>query len=290
VLLEFAKMQGLGNDFMVLDLVTQHHDVTAGQARIWADRRTGVGFDQLLLIEPPTEPDADFRFRIFNHDGGEVQQCGNGARCVAAYVALRQLSPKPELKLQTAGGPIVTRLQSQGERAASSAEVSVEVDMGEPRTAPEALPFDPAGATAEDTEATYSVSLDGTAWRFTTVSMGNPHAVIMVDAVATAPVAEVGAALVHHPVFPEGANIGFCEVVDRGFVRLRVFERGVGETRACGTGACAAVVAARLLDRVGERVKVSLPGGKVRIAWQGPGATVRMTGPATLVYEGRIQS
>jgi diaminopimelate epimerase len=288
VLLDFAKMHGLGNDFMVLDLVTQHFDVTAEQARIWADRRTGIGFDQLLLIEPPTTPDADFRFRIFNHDGSEVQQCGNGARCVASYVSLRQLSPKPELTLQTAGGPIVTRLQNPGDRAAG-AEVSVEVDMGKPRTAPEALPFDPAGATAEDAAATYSMDLDGTPWRFTTVSMGNPHAVIMVDSVATAPVAEIGAALVQHPVFAEGANIGFCEVVDRGFVRLRVFERGVGETRACGTGACAAVVAARLLDRVGERVKVSLPGGKVRIAWQGPGATVRMTGPATLVYEGRIQ-
>jgi len=245
MLLDFAKMHGLGNDFMVLDLVTQHCDVSAEQARIWADRRTGVGFDQLLLIEPPTEPegrgwiardkhepppDAANPSGLAHHDGSEVQQCGNGARCVAAYVARRQLSPKPELTLQTAGGPIVTRLQSPAGGAAEgpaevSVEVSVEVDMGAPRTAAAALPFDPSGAAATDAEATYTVDVDGTPWRFTTVSMGNPHAVIMVDSVATAPVAEIGAALVGHPVFPEGANIGFCEVVDRGFLRLRVFER-----------------------------------------------------------------
>ncbi len=283
MLLEFAKMHGLGNDFMVVDLVTQSCDVTTPLAQRWGDRHTGVGFDQLLLIEPPTEPDADFLFRIFNADGSEVQQCGNGARCVAWYVAHRQLSPKPELTLQTRGGPIVTRLMEDD---------TVEVDMGEPRTGAADVPFDPCAAGVHpvaDLPATYDLDLEGGRRRFTTVSMGNPHAVLMVTSVAEAAVHEVGAALVNHPVFPEGANIGFCEVVDRGFVRLRVFERGVGETRACGTGACAAAVAARMLGHIGNRVKVSLPGGKVRITWQGPGSTVRMLGPATLVYEGRIQ-
>tara|TARA_Y100001933_G_scaffold60114_1_gene60243 strand:- start:3910 stop:4803 length:894 start_codon:yes stop_codon:yes gene_type:complete len=297
VRLDFAKMHGLGNDFMVLDLVTQQFQVSETQVQAWSDRRTGVGFDQLLLVEPPAEPEADFRYRIFNADGSEVEQCGNGARCVAWYVAWRRLSPKPELVLQTSGGPIVTRLVGAlPDSGGAPTEGTVEVDMGAPRTEPEAIPFDPAGlgsgnsARPTGEPATWTFELDGTPVTVTTVSMGNPHAVLFVDSIATAHVAELGAALVRHPLFPEGANIGFCEVVDRGFLRLRVFERGVGETRACGTGACAAAVAARLLERVGERVKVSLPGGKVRIAWQGPGATVRMTGPATLVFEGRIHA
>lgn len=282
--LEFAKMHGLGNDFMVVDLVTQQLEVTPELARAWGDRHTGVGFDQLLLIEPPTDPEADFRFRIFNTDGSEARQCGNGLRCVAWYVANRRLSPKPELVWQTLGGPALTRLAN---------EHAVEVDMGEPRTAPEDLPFDAAAPGVQavpDRPATYELDLDGTRPRFTTISMGNPHAVLFVDNVADAAVATLGAALVAHPVFPEGANIGFCEVVDPGFVRLRVYERGAGETRACGSGACAAVVAARLHDLVEARVKVSLPGGKVRVNWPGPGSTVRMIGPATPVFEGRIQA
>jgi diaminopimelate epimerase len=284
--LDFAKMHGLGNDFMVIDLVTQQCTITPELAQTWGDRHTGVGFDQLLLIEPPTEPDADFRFRIFNTDGSQARQCGNGARCFAWYVAHRQLSPKPELALQTPGGLIVTRLL-EGDQ--------VEVDMGTPRIEAEAVPVQLAAAGVRGAvpvpglPASYEIEMNGTCQRFTAVSVGNPHAVLFVDSVADSPVAELGAALVNHPVFPEGANIGFCEVVDSGFVRLRVFERGVGETRACGTGACAAVVAARLLDRVGPRVKVSLPGGKVRIGWHGSGATVKMTGSATLVFEGRIQ-
>ncbi len=285
MLLEFAKMHGLGNDFMVIDLVTQELAVSEEQVRAWGDRRTGVGFDQLLLIEPPADPDADFRYRIFNADGHEVQQCGNGARCAARYIARRGLSPKPELVLQTLAGPIRARLLADG---------MVEVDMGEPRTSPAAVPFDPtadgAATPVAESPSSYELEVGDTRCRVTPVSMGNPHAVLFVDSVADAPVERLGSALVAHPVFPEGANIGFCEVVDRGFVRLRVYERGVGETRACGTGACAAVVAAQLLDRVGQRVKVSLPGGKVRIAWQGPGSTVRMTGPAVLVFEGQIET
>ncbi len=282
--LQFAKMHGLGNDFMVLDLVTQHWEPSTTQVRAWADRQTGVGFDQLLLIEPPTDPDADFRYRIFNADGDEVEQCGNGARCAAHYVAHRQLSPKPDLIMQTLGGHITTRLLERGQ---------VEVDMGQPRLRPQDIPFDPsAGPGASPVpgcEATYEMDVLGSPQRFTTVSVGNPHCVLLVDSVANAPVTELGAELVGHPVFPEGANIGFCQVVDRSFIRLRVYERGVGETRACGTGACAAVVAAHLLGRVGSRVKVSLPGGKVRIGWQGVGTPVTLTGPATLVFEGQIE-
>ncbi len=285
MLLEFAKMHGLGNDFMVIDLVTQAFDVSEEQVRAWGDRRTGVGFDQLLLIEPPTDPDTDFRYRIFNADGHEVQQCGNGARCAARYIAHRMLSPKPELVLQTLAGPIRARLLPDG---------MVEVDMGEPRTNPATVPFDPtadgAAIPVAGSPCSYELEVAGTRCRVAPVSMGNPHAVLFVDSVADAPVERLGSMLVAHPVFPEGANVGFCEVVDRGFVRLRVYERGVGETRACGTGACAAVVAAQLLDKVGQRVKVSLPGGKVRIAWQGPGSTVRMTGPAVLVFEGQIET
>jgi diaminopimelate epimerase len=284
MLLDFAKMHGLGNDFMMLDLVTQDAPIEAAQIRSWADRRTGVGFDQLLMIEPPTDPDVDFRYRIFNADGTEVEQCGNGARCAARYIRHRELSPKASLVLQTEGGQITTTLLPDG---------LVEVDMGEPRTAPEQVPFDPradGGAlpVAEQPQ-TYRVTAVDQTLEITPVSMGNPHAVLFVGNVAEAPVATVGAALVGHPVFPEGANIGFCQIVDPGFIRLRVFERGVGETRACGTGACAAVVAARLRGTVGARVKVSLPGGKIRISWQGPGSTVKMSGPATLVFEGRIE-
>jgi diaminopimelate epimerase len=258
--LDFAKMHGLGNDFMVIDLVSQNAVLDAGRIRAWADRRTGVGFDQLLLIEPPGDPDADFRYRIFNADGSEVEQCGNGARCAARYIQHRKLSPKPSLVLQTQGGPIATRLGADG---------MVEVDMGEPGTGPAAIPFDPSADPTlreiVDGCPSYEIQVDAACWQFTPVSIGNPHAVLFVDSVADAPVATVGPALVGHPVFPEGANIGFCQVVDRGFLRLRVFERGVGETRACGTGACAAMVAAHLHGLVGQRVKVSLPGGKVRI-------------------------
>jgi len=283
--LEFAKMHGLGNDFMVLDLVTQAFEPDERQIRLWSDRRTGVGFDQLLAIEPPTDPDADFRYRIFNADGSEVEQCGNGARCAALFIARRQLSRKPVLVLQTMKGTITTRLL---------ADDQVEVDMGVPCLTTAQVPFDPradGGALpVAEHPASYTLDVDGTSVEITPVSMGNPHCVLFVNNVADAAVASLGPALVGHPVFPEGANVGFCQVVDPGFVRLRVYERGVGETRACGTGACAAVVAAQLRGAVGPRVKVSLPGGKVRIAWQGMGTPVRMTGPATLVFEGAIET
>jgi diaminopimelate epimerase len=278
-MVEFAKMHGLGNDFMVLDLVSQDCNMSAEQIRAWADRHTGVGFDQLLVVEPPTEPDADFRYRIFNADGGEAQQCGNGARCVASYIAHRGLSPKPQLQLQTLGGPITTTLLDAN---------TVEVDMGAPRLAADQVPYDEAHAVAAG-PLSYFLETKSQRWEVTPLSMGNPHGVVFVENITQAPVATAGEELTDHPFFPEGANIGFCQVVDPGFIRLRVFERGAGETRACGSGACAAVAAGRLHGRLGERVKVSLPGGKTRVCWQGREATVRMTGPATLVFEARIE-
>lgn len=283
--LPFAKMHGLGNDFMVLDLVTHPFTLQAEQIARWADRHTGVGFDQLLIVAPPEDPDVDFRYLIFNADGTEAEQCGNGARCVARFIARSGLAVRPDVRLQTSNGQIETRLLPDGQ---------VEVDMGVPGLAPADIPCD--GSRAD------SVAPIGAGWRYRltdsagvsheliTVSMGNPHGVILVDDLTAVAVAEVGARLTVHPFFPERANIGFCQVVDPGFIRLRVFERGVGETRACGTGACAAVVAGRLAGLLEERVKVSLTGGKARIRWPGPDTPVTMTGPATLVYEGEIDT
>jgi diaminopimelate epimerase len=283
--LRFAKMHGLGNDFMVLDAVSEELQYAPDQIQRWSDRHTGIGFDQLLIIEPPTDPDVDFRYRIFNADGSEAEQCGNGARCVAKFISDNGLSTKQSIRFQTANGQIETRMLDDNQ---------VEVNMGVPGLAPDAVPCDPSQAESTgnaDTDrwAFYQLfDSHGVSFDVTAISMGNPHGVIQVSEIATTNVAEIGAALTSHPFFPEGANIGFCQIVDANFIRLRVFERGVGETRACGTGACAAVVAGRLNGLLDERVKVSLPGGKVRIRWQGPDSPVRMTGPATLVYEGQI--
>ncbi|HEY5679906.1 MAG TPA: diaminopimelate epimerase [Pseudomonadales bacterium] len=279
--LEFAKMHGLGNDFMVLDLISQDFEPNREQIHAWADRRTGIGFDQMLTISAPTDPDADFRYRIYNADGTEVEQCGNGARCAARFIAERKLSPKDTLVLETLAGPISTALLD--------AE-TVEVDLGVPSTRAEDVPFSPEAACGAQGDAvgTFTLRAGEGEHEVTPVSVGNPHGVLFVTQITDAPVDAVGASLTRHPFFPEGANIGFCQVVDPHFIRLRVYERGVGETRACGTGACAAVVAGQLLGHLEDRVKVSLPGGKVRIAWQGPETTVRMAGPATLVYEGHM--
>ena len=289
--LEFAKMHGLGNDFMVLDLISQDFEPTREQIHAWADRRTGVGFDQMLTISAPSDPDTDFRYRIYNADGGEVEQCGNGARCAAKFIAERKLSPKDTLVLQTLAGPISATLVDPE---------TVEVDLGVPSTRAEDVPYLPEAARGAHGDAVRTFTLSTGAGEgagegagqaeheVTPVSIGNPHGVLFVAHITDAPVDAVGASLTCHPFFPEGANIGFCQVVDPQFIRLRVYERGVGETRACGTGACAAAVVGRLLGRLNERVKVSLPGGKVRIAWQGPGSRVRMAGPAKLVYEGHM--
>jgi diaminopimelate epimerase len=295
--IHFAKMHGLGNDFMVLDLVSQALDFTAEQVQRWADRHTGVGFDQLLIIQPPNHPEADFGYRIFNADGTPAEQCGNGARCVAKYIHDTGLSVKEVIRFETSNGHIETRMLDRDQ---------VEVDMGVPLTGASDVPFDASAARSSTTDP------DGRCTRYflnpgdsdrvenddrvgigdcvelIAASIGNPHGVLFVENIASAPVSDLGSLLTRHPFFPDRANIGFCQVVDTNFVRLRVFERAVGETRACGTGACAAVVAGRLSGRLEEQVKVSLPGGKVRIRWQGEGSPVKMTGPATLVYEGQI--
>jgi diaminopimelate epimerase len=283
VRLNFTKMHGLGNDFMVLDLVSQAFEIDADHSaqriRDWADRRTGIGFDQLLILEPPSEPHADFRYRIYNADGTEVEQCGNGARCVAKLIHDHELSPKTQLILQTRGGDIATEVLGPD---------TVEVDMGVPSTASDRVPYRADQATGS-ADGRYQLEASGGRFEVTPVSVGNPHGVLFVDNVSEVDVQAIGAALVAHPFFPQGANIGFCQVVDSGFARLRVFERGVGETRACGTGACAAMIAGHLQGKLADRAKISLPGGKVRISWQGQGSPVRMTGPATLVYEGHLE-
>ncbi|MDA1075402.1 MAG: diaminopimelate epimerase [Proteobacteria bacterium] len=272
--LKFAKMHGLGNDFMVIDALTQ--DVTLGeqQIRAWADRRTGIGFDQLLLVDAPTDPDVDFWYRIYNADGTTAEQCGNGARCVARFVQDQQLSAKNTLRFQTSTGVISTTLKGD----------NVEVNMGVPSTTPSDVPF-----LTDTASLSYLVCSSTGEHLITPVSVGNPHGVLFVDDVATTDVVTIGSSLTRHEVFPEGANIGFCRVVDRGFIRLRVFERGVGETRACGTGACAAAIACVLHGHTENKVKVSLPGGKVRITWDGPGKPVILSGPATMVYSGLIE-
>ncbi|MCR9278326.1 MAG: diaminopimelate epimerase [Pseudomonadaceae bacterium] len=274
--LRFSKMHGLGNDFMVIDLVTQAAHLTPEQISTWADRRLGIGFDQLLVVEPPTDPSADFRYRIYNSDGTEAEQCGNGARCFARFVFERRLTPKKQLLLDTNNRRIATSILNDGD---------VEVDMGAPSFEPIDVPY--RGPAASD--GVQSVDIDGETIAFTAVSVGNPHAVIDVPDVANAPVQRLGAALTRHPDFPEGVNVGFCQRVDENFVRLRVFERGVGETQACGTGACAAVAAGIYTGRLGNNVKVSLPGGKLRLSWSGGDASIKMIGPAALSFEGSIE-
>lgn len=263
--LQFTKMHGLGNDFLVLDLVTQTAELTPELVQYWSNRNTGVGFDQLLTLEPPTQPDADFLWGIYNADGSRAKQCGNGARCMAKFIAEQQLSPKPSIRLQIPTGIIETQLDTAD---------TATVNMGQPQPEAEQITI---------TTSTGDVQL-------LRVSMGNPHAVIFVDNIHHAPVDTLGAELTGHSEFPEGANIGFCQVIDQGFVRLRVYERGVGETQACGSGACAAATAGQVLGHLGQRVKVSLPGGKLKITWPGPGHDLLMTGPATTVYSGTIDA
>ncbi len=274
--LRFAKMHGLGNDFMVVDKLTQPVELDAEQIRRLADRRTGVGFDQLLVVEPPTEPDADFFYRIYNADGSEAEQCGNGARCFALFVRHEQLTRADSLVLQTIGGRITVRIVDG---------TNVEVTFPPPQLDCDRIPFLP-GDTA--CGPLHELAISSGTIAVVPVGMGNPHAVTFVEDISQAPVDRLGAEIEQHPRFPQGVNVGFCQVVDRKFLRLRVFERGVGETRACGSGACAAVVAGQLTGRVGERAKVSLPGGKLHIHWQGPGRPINMVGPACLVYEGQV--
>ncbi len=268
----FSKMHGLGNDFMVLELPDAAAVPAPAVMRRLADRRTGVGFDQALILLPPRQPGTDVYYRIFNFDGSEVEQCGNGARCIASLMA-RRLARR-EVHMDCPAGRIEALLGEDG---------LVAVDMGEPNFDPASLPFD---ATRE--AEIYPLRVAQSELRIGAVSMGNPHAVIQVHAVADAPVDTIGPAVENHSRFPRRTNVGFMEVVSREQIRLRVFERGVGETRACGTGACAAAVVGQRLGLLGQEVAVDLPGGRLSVQWNGPGSHVWMSGPAVTVYEGTL--
>jgi diaminopimelate epimerase len=272
--LKFTKMQGVGNDFVVIDAIRQNVSLTPEQIRFLADRHFGVGCDQLLLVEKPSVADADFRYRIFNADGGEVEQCGNGARCFVRFVHDQQLTAKHEIRVETARGIILPRLEDDGQ---------VTVDMGAPRFIPSDIPF-----AAAEQALTYSLNVDGTSVDIGAVSMGNPHAVQLVDNVDAAPVAEQGPLIEHHARFPQRVNAGFMQLVDDHHIRLRVFERGSGETLACGTGACAAVVTGIRLNKLVSPVTVVMRGGELTIRWDGGSNPVLMTGPAVTVFEGEI--
>ncbi|WP_019569360.1 diaminopimelate epimerase [Thioalkalivibrio sp. ALE11] len=274
--LAFTKMHGLGNDFVVFDGVRQAVALSTEQLRLLADRHFGVGCDQILLVEPPADPaSALFRYRIFNADGGEVEQCGNGARCFARFVREQGLTDAREIPVETLGGPLVLRVE---------ADEQVTVDMGCPVLEPARIPFE-----ADFQAPEYPLEVGDTFLKIGAVSMGNPHAVTFVDDVGQAPVATLGPAIEAHPRFPRRVNAGFAAVRDRGHLDLRVYERGAGETLACGSGAAAAMVVARLQGRVDDCVRVSLPGGTLVLSWGGrPESPVRLTGPATTVFNGRI--
>ncbi len=274
--LRFTKMHGLGNDFMLLDLIQQDSPVPIQHIPKLSDRHKGVGFDQLLIIEPASIIGSDFNYRIYNADGTEAQHCGNGARCVARYLKDQGLSSKTKIALGMPTGNIIQcELMEDGQDT---------VDMGEPITYPQAIPF-LAGKEA----LTYSLDLsNGQSIEIAALSMGNPHAIYQVESVVTAPVAELGPIIEEHALFPERVNAGFMQIISPELIRLRVYERGAGETLACGTGACAAVVAGILRSQLSETVTVELKGGKLTISWNGAGTSVLMTGPATTVYEGHL--
>jgi diaminopimelate epimerase len=274
--LRFTKMQGLGNDFVVVDGIRQRFDLAPAELRRLADRRYGVGCDQILVVELPTRTDVDFRYRIWNADGGEVEQCGNGARCFVLFVRDRGLTAKRRIRVETAGGVIEPELVGDDQ---------VAVAMGVPRFAAAEIPFMGAGDAV-----IRPLDVDGERIEVTLVSMGNPHAVQVVADVDGAPVTRQGPRLETDPRFPERVNVGYMEVVDRATIRLRVWERGAGETPACGTGACAAVVTGVRRGLLDELVSVETRGGKLAIAWPGPGKPVTMTGPATTVFEGEWQT
>jgi diaminopimelate epimerase len=275
MLLRFTKMHGLGNDFVVLESITQAVRIDERLIQLLADRHRGVGCDQVLVIEPPGDPELDFRYRIFNQDGTEVGACGNGARCVARFIRDKRLSGKRRLRVETRGG-VLTLSCDRGN--------VVSVTMGAPRLEPQEVPFEAAARAA-----VYTLEVDGERVELGAVSMGNPHAVLLVDDVDSAPVERLGPRIETHPRFPEHANVGFMQVLDRGEVRLRVWERGVGETLACGSGACAAAVAGILRGALDSPVTVHARGGDLLIRWAGAGAPVLMTGPAQAVYEGEIE-
>ncbi|NDJ55447.1 diaminopimelate epimerase [Enterobacteriaceae bacterium 4M9] len=273
--MQFSKMHGLGNDFMVVDAVTQNVFFSPEMIRRLSDRHLGIGFDQLLVVEPPYDPELDFHYRIFNADGSEVSQCGNGARCFARFVRLKGLTNKRDIRVSTANGRMVLSVTENE---------LVKVNMGEPKFEPSDVPF-----RANKAEKTYIMRVEGETVLCGVVSMGNPHAVIQVDDIDLAPVETLGPLMESHERFPERANIGFMQVVNRQHIRLRVFERGAGETQACGSGACGAVAVGIQQGLLEGQVRVDLPGGRLDIAWKGPGQPLFMTGPAAHVYDGSIQ-
>ncbi|HEY3486912.1 MAG TPA: diaminopimelate epimerase [Gammaproteobacteria bacterium] len=272
--LKFVKMHGIGNDFVVFDAISQKVQLTPAQIRRIADRHFGIGCDQVLLVEKSPGGSADFGYRIFNADGGEVEQCGNGARCFMRFIHDAGLSAKSRLTVRTVCGDLELSLQPDG---------AVRVNMGVPEFAPHKIPF-----TAETTALNYILEVAGQTLTIGAVSMGNPHAVLQVDNVQTADVAGLGPAIESHPRFPRRVNAGFMQIVSRQHINLRVYERGAGETLACGSGACAAVAVGRVQELLESKVTVSLPGGDLIIEWPGPGRELWMSGPAERVFEGEI--
>lgn len=277
--LRFTKMHGLGNDFVVIDGLTQQVALSGEQIQAIANRNFGIGCDQLLLVEAPSQPDQDFKYRIFNASGDEVEQCGNGARCFAKFVRDQRLTFKTTLHVETQGGNIVLHSQENGD---------VRVDMGPPKFAPTAIPLKLTSQGKTEQATQYTTQLEEQKVTFAAASMGNPHAVIRVNDIKTAAVDSLGPQLSNHPCFPEQANIGFMEIVNAQHIRLRVYERGAGETLACGTGACAAVACGILQGLLSSPVQVDLPGGALHIAYDGGNNSVFMTGPATTVFQGTI--
>lgn len=273
--LKFTKMHGIGNDFVMIDAVTQRLQLKPRDIRRLADRRLGIGCDQVILVEPPGRPDVDFYYRIFNADGSEAEQCGNGARCFARFVRLRRLTHKRLIRVETLSGVSELRVIDRQQ---------VEVNMGQPSLDPASIPLDRPKRAEE-----YTLDVGGESVALGAVSMGNPHAILRVADTAHCRIDDLGPAIEAHPDFPRRCNVGFMQVLERDKIRLRVYERGAGETLACGSGACAAVVYGIVRGWLEEQVTVHLPGGKLHVAWPGADRPVRMTGPTAVVFEGSIR-
>ncbi|MEK7258841.1 MAG: diaminopimelate epimerase [Pseudomonadota bacterium] len=277
--LPFTKMHGLGNDFVVLDLISHPVKLSAAQIRKMADRHFGIGFDQMLLIEPPSRPDVDFNYRIYNNDGSEVEHCGNGARCFARFVLDKGLTARNPIRVKTVNRILTLKVEDDG---------LVTVDMGTPDFSPASLPFNATQAPLY--ERTLMVDGKSQTVSFRVVSVGNPHAVLVVDDLDATPVQAIGTALGSHPDFPKGVNVGFMQILDKNTFKLRVYERGAGETIACGTGACAAMVTARAAGLLNAEALGHLSGGDLRLSWEGEGKPIIMRGPATTVFEGSVDT